>query len=255
MTTSTEAPEFNGTQPSIDAPEHEAHEAETGEKLAETSPKKAISLRLSVEDLNLAKDLAAELNIGYQTLLCQLIHDGLQSEQETLKVRKLVSQIRASLPDLKAAQELLNSPAVKSAQAVLADPAVKAAEQLVNSPAVKAAQELAKDVANNPTVQKVRDFGTTSYTKAAEELANSPVAKMLKDLTNNPTFKAAQELAESTSAKIAHDWANSPAGRFSREISASAAEATAELRNSDEVKDLTKAVREIQETLKKANLM
>lgn len=44
------------------------------------TPSEAISLRLPIDDLTQAKDLAERKGIGYQTLLKMLIHEGLQRE-------------------------------------------------------------------------------------------------------------------------------------------------------------------------------
>jgi predicted DNA binding CopG/RHH family protein len=209
--------------------------------------KKAISLRLAIEDLSLAKELAQELDLGYQVLLNQVIHEGLGDRQKDLEYRKLVERFRTSLTELKAAQDLANSPAVKAAQELLSTPAIKAAQDLLSAPAVKAAQE-----AVSGPIQKVRDFGTTSANKAAEEFAQSPLAKAIKELTNSSTFIAAQELANSTGAKLQREWEKSPGGRLAGAIR-EAAESHGQKPN--ELGDLTKAVQDIQVALKKAGLM
>ena len=230
-----------------DAPEADA------EGKGEAGPKKLISLRVANDDLELAKTLAADLGIGYQTLLNQLIHDGLVSKREDVKYERLVAQLRGTLPELKLAQDILDAPAVKAARELLSNPAVKAAEALVDSPAAKAAQNFADEVAKNPTVKQVKDFGITSYAKAAEDFSASPLAKALKDLAENPTVKAAQELAENTGAKVVRDVSNSPIGRLSRELATAAGMPVPA--QGDELKELTKAVDEIRDALKKANLL
>lgn len=207
--------------------------------------KKAISLRVALEDLELARELGGELEIGYQVLLNQLIHDGLQAKKQDVEYGRLVARIRASLGELKAAQDLAGSPAVKAAQELLASPAIKAAQNLLESPAVKAAQ----DAANAP-LQKVKDFGASSASKAAEEFANSPLAKAIKDLTSSPAFQTAQELATSTGAKLQREWEKSPGGRLADAILHGKDGAP-----SPELVDLNKAVQDIQDALKKAGLM
>src|SRR5687767_1648941 len=83
--------------------------AEEGTEAKKT--KKLISLRLPQEDLAHAKALAEELKLGYQTLLNQVIHDGLAQREAQLKVEKLTETLKTSVPALSAAQELANSPA------------------------------------------------------------------------------------------------------------------------------------------------
>lgn len=241
--------------PTIEAEGPEAAEAEADAegKAGEAGPKKLISLRVANDDLELAKALAADLGLGYQTLLNQLIHDGLVSKREDVKYQRLIAQLRGTLPELKLAQDLLDSPAVKQARELLSNPAVKAAEALVDSPAAKAAQNFADEVAKNPTVKQVKEFGISSYAKAAEDFSGSPLAKALKDLAENPTVKAAQELAENTGAKVVRDVSNSPFGRLSRELANAAGVAVPA--QGDELKELTKAVDEIRDALKKANLL
>lgn len=245
-----DAPVAEGA-PSIESEAPETHE---GTEVAETSAKKAISLRVPLEDLALAKELAAELGLGYQTLLNQLISDGLKSTREDLKFRKLVERIKGQLPELKVAEELAHSPAVKAAQELLNSPAVKGAQELLASPAVKAAQE----IANSEAIAKVREFGQARATKAAQELADSPLGKLLKEFTETPGFKAAQELANTTSQKLAREWVNSPGGRLARELVSSAVEGTQKLAGdtkSEELSKLSQAVSEMQAALKKANLL
>lgn len=192
-------------------------EIETEETLnteTETPSKKAISLRVATDDLDLAKDLASDLNIGYQTLLNQIIHDGLLDKQHQLRYEKLVTTIRASLPELKAAQDLLETPAVKAAKDLLENPAVRAAQQLVDHPATKAASQFADQVAHNPTFVQLKG----AYDRAAGDLQNSALARAIKDLAENPAVKAASELAESTQAKLQRDLHDTPVGRLSREL-------------------------------------
>lgn len=249
--------QLDATVPSIEAT---AEATETAEPIetevegkGETGPKKLISLRVANDDLELAKTLAGELNLGYQTLLNQLIHDGLVSKQEDLKYQRLVANLRGTLPELKLAQDLLESPAVKAARELLQNPAVKAAEALVDSPAAKAAQNFADEVGKNPAVKQVKEFGINTYAKAAEDFSASPLAKALKDLAENPTVKAAQELAENTGSKVVRDVSNSPIGRLSRELANVAGVPVPA--QGDELKELTKAVDEIRDALKKANLL
>lgn len=48
--------------------------------LTPKSKTKTVALRLSVQDIERAKLLAAKKGIGYQTLLKMIIHEGLQAE-------------------------------------------------------------------------------------------------------------------------------------------------------------------------------
>jgi hypothetical protein len=233
-------------EPTTAGPDHEAHESEDETSKSEGG-KKAISLRLAVEDLTLAKELALELDLGYQVLLNQVIHDGLGDRQQDLVYRKLVERFRTSITELKAAQDLANSPAVKAAQELLSSPAIKAAQDLLGAPAVKAAQE-----AVSGPIQKVRDFGTASANKAADDFAQSPLARAIKDLTASEAFLAAQQLASSTGAKLQREWEKSPGGRLAGAIRDVTGAPTAK---ADEVSDLNKAVQDIQAALKKAGLM
>lgn len=261
MTTANEATMPNEdvveTAPTAEEGVFEAESPETDGPDADgrtDAKKQPISLRLSVEDLALAKELAGQLNMGYQVLLNELIHEGLKHRQDDLKVRKLVAQLKASLPEMKAAQELLNSPAVKTAQDLLNNPAVKQAQELVSSPAIKAAQELA-GLASNPTVLKVKEFGSNTAAKASQELANSKLAKMFNDMTTSEAFKTVQELATSTQAKLSREWDQSPAGRLANELAKTANEASEKVAATPEMKDLAASIEEIKQALKKANLM
>jgi hypothetical protein len=235
------------------APVEENVEFEEAGVGTEGGAKKLISLRVAPEDLELAKSLAPEFEVGYQTLLNQIIHRGLRDAQAEVKTRQLVAQLQSSLPALQSARELLDTPAVKAAQELLSNPAVKAAQELMNNPVLKAAQGFADEVAKNPAVQQVRDFSVNSYHKAAEELSASPLAKALKDLAEAPALKAAQELAETTSAKLVRDVSNSPVGRFSRELAQAAGVPVPA--PGEELQQLNKAVDEIRDALKKARLM
>lgn len=241
------------TPPAAEVPVEETVEVEEEGAGTEGGAKKLISLRVAQEDLDLAKALAPEFEVGYQTLLNQIIHRGLRDAQAEVKTRQLVAQLQSSLPALQSARELLETPAVKAAQELLSNPAVKAAQELMNNPMLKAAQGFADEVAKNPAVQQVRDFGVNSYQKAAEELSASPLAKALKDLAEAPALKAAQELAETTSAKLVREVSNSPVGRFSRELAQAAGVPVPA--PGEELQQLNKAVDEIREALKKAKLM
>lgn len=234
-------------------PAEENVEFEEEGAATDAGAKKLISLRVAQEDLDLAKSLAPEFEVGYQTLMNQIIHRGLLDAQAEIKTRQLVAQLQSSLPALQSARDLLETPAVKAAQELLANPAVKAAQELMNNPVLKAAQGFADEVAKNPAVQQVRDFGVNSYNKAAEELVASPLAKALKDLAEAPAIKAAQELAETTSAKLVRDVSNSPVGRFSRELAQAAGVPVPA--PGEELQQLNKAVDEIRDALKKAKLM
>jgi hypothetical protein len=210
-------------------------------------------LRVASDDLERAKAIAADLGIGYQTLLNQVIHLGLAQAQADMHYRRAVAELKSSIPALGSAQALLDSPAVKGARELLADPAVKAAHELMASPAVKAAQEFAEGVANHQAVQQVRDFGTSSFARASEELAKSPISAALKQWLESPAVRSAQAFAESTSAKVVQDVSNSPAARISRELALAAGLNVPA--PGEELNELKKAVDEIRDSLKKAKLM
>jgi len=215
--------------------------------------RKAISLRMPVEDLARAKAIAEKLDTGYQTLLLEIIRDGLAEREVSLKMQQLVTVVQQSLPELKvmSAEELVNAPAVQVAQEFVALPAIKAAQALIESPAFKAAQDLAQ----SPAAVKVRDFGTQSANKAAEGLASSPIGKAVQELVESPTIKAAQELASSATAKWADDWARSPGGRLAKAIVQPAQAYVDEAVQSPQLAQLNQAVKDMQQALKQAGLL
>jgi predicted DNA binding CopG/RHH family protein len=182
----------------------EATAADEQETEAGKKSKKLISLRVPQEDLAQAKALAEELKLGYQTLLCEIIHEGLAHRAAQQRLVKLADSIRGTVPGLSAA-ELANAPVVKAAQELLNTPAVKSAQELVSSPVVK----LAQDLAANPQVKAAQEFANTTAKKAEADLnkaaqdfnalpavqaVQATSAKLLQDLTASPAFKAAEEL-------------------------------------------------------------
>ncbi|MFN3432306.1 MAG: hypothetical protein ACK46X_20450, partial [Candidatus Sericytochromatia bacterium] len=104
----------------VGADEHETGEAKKSKKL--------ISLRVPQEDLAQAKALAEELKLGYQTLLCEIIHEGLAHRAAQGRLLKLAENIRGTVPGL-SAQELAHAPVVKAAQDLLNTPALKSAQE------------------------------------------------------------------------------------------------------------------------------
>ena len=200
----TAAPQPEAQDWADEAAASEETETEAGEA---RKSKKLISLRLPQEDLAEAKALAEELKIGYQTLLCQIIHEGLAHRAAQQRVLKLAETIRGTVPGL-TPEELANTPAVKAAQELLNSPALKNAQELVSSPVVK----LAQDVAANPQVKAAQEFANTTATKAKADLdkaasefnalpavqaLNATSAKLLQDFTASPAFKAAEEMVAS----------------------------------------------------------
>jgi predicted DNA binding CopG/RHH family protein len=232
------------TAPVDNVPTIEEEEPATPEEAKQEGAKKAISLRVAVADLELARELAEELEIGYQVLLNQLIHDGLADRRQDREYRQLVERFRASITELKAAQDLVSSPAVKAAKELLDSPAIKAAQDLLNAPAVKAAQD-----AVATQTQKVREFGASAGTKAAEDFAASPLAKAIKDLTTSPAWLAAQDLATGTTAKLQREWEKSPAGRLADAVRLAADP------KGDQLAELNRTVKDMQDALKKAGLL
>lgn len=244
----TTVPESNEGVPTIEEPtpaDLNGADADDATEGKADSPKKAISLRVAVEDLELARELAQELELGYQVLLNQIIHQGLTERRQDLEYARLVTRFRTSLSELKAAQDLVGSPAVKAAQELLSSPAIKAAQDLLDSPAIKAAQE-----AVSGPIQKVRDFSASTATKASEDFATSPLGRAIHDLTQAPAFQAAQDLAKGTGEKLQREWEKSPGGRL-----AGAIRDAAQASKPEELADLTKAVKDIQDALKKAGLL
>lgn len=196
------------------ADEHETAEAKKSKKL--------ISLRVPQEDLAQAKALAEELKLGYQTLLCEIIHEGLAHRAAQGRLLKLAENIRGTVPAL-SAQELAHAPVVKAAQDLLNTPALKSAQELVSSPVVK----LAQDLAANPSVKAAQEFANTTakkaeadLNKAAADFNNLPAvqavqatsAKLLTDIAATPAFKAAEELVAKVKAgKPAAEAGDAPA--------------------------------------------
>jgi predicted DNA binding CopG/RHH family protein len=184
------------------------HETEAGEA---KKSKKLISLRVPQEDLAQAKALAEDLKLGYQTLLCEIIHEGLAHRAAQQRLLKLAENIRGTVPGLTTTQELANAPVVKAAQDLLNTPALKSAQELVSSPVVK----LAQDLAANPQVKAAQEFANTTAKKAEADLnkavadfnalpavqsVQATSAKLLTDITATPAFKAAEELVAKVKA-------------------------------------------------------
>lgn len=248
MTTETQTPETPDVEPTTAeteppvqewSDEPEAGEEATSEESPKGTAKKLISLRLPLEDLGRARVLAEELRIGYQTLLCQIINEGLTQAEAQARIRKLSESIKGSLPSINAAEELANSPAVKAAQELLNHPTVKAAQELVSSPVVKAAEELK---------------GSPQF-KAAQDLANAP-AGWARDIAATPAMQTVQALASTTTAKVIQDFAASPAFKSAESLIATVkAKAEAAPAESAELKQLTQAVADMQAALRKAGLM
>lgn len=193
--TATEPQDWSADEP-VGADEAET---EAGKK-----SKKLISLRVPQEDLAQAKALAEELKLGYQTLLCEIIHEGLAHRAAQQRLVKLAENIRGTVPGLSSA-ELANAPVVKAAQDLLNTPALKNAQDLVSSPVVK----LAQDLAANPQVKAAQEFANTTAKKAEADLnkavadfnalpavqtVQATSAKLLQEITASSAFKAAEEL-------------------------------------------------------------
>lgn len=257
MTTTTETPQEN-QEPTIEAPEattapepqdwnaeQGADAAEPAETTDGKKAKKLISLRVTEDDIAQAKALAEDLKVGYQTLLCELIHDGLAQREAQVRLHKLTESLKLSFPAV-SAEELANSPAVKAAHELLNSPAVKSAQELVSSPVVKAAQELS----NSPQFKAAQDFANTTTAnfnalpavQAARDLATTQHARMMQDFTASPAFKAAESMMASLTVKAA-EGAETSEG------------ATAEPASPLEFKQLSQAVNDIQAALKKAGLL
>ncbi|MFP5502819.1 MAG: hypothetical protein ACLGIN_10040 [Candidatus Sericytochromatia bacterium] len=257
MTTTTDNENLKAPEAPVEAPEvataqepvtewnteeaaEEAAEATEGEETSKA--KKLISLRLPLEDLGRAKALAEELRMGYQTLLCQIINEGLKQQEAQLRLKNLTESIKGSMPALKTAEELASSPAVKAAQDLLNSPAVKAAQELVSSPVVKAAEELK----GNPQFKAAQE--------RAQELANTP-ANWARELVASPTVQTVQALANGANAKVIQEFAGSPAFKSAEALVASVKAQAEAGQSSEELQKLNQAVADIQNALRKAGLM
>jgi predicted DNA binding CopG/RHH family protein len=223
----------------FESTETESAESEETEGAAKDKTKKLISLRVPLEDLGRAKVLAHELRIGYQTLLLQIINDGLNQQEAQNRVKKLTENIKSSLPSLKAAEELANSPAVQAAKDLLEHPTVKAAQELVSNPVLKAAEDLKGN----------------AQLKAAQDFANARA----QELAHLPAVQTVQALASTTTAKMIEDFAGSQAFKSAESLLASVKEKAAQHQAdgvaSEELKALSKSVEDIQAALKKAGLL
>ena len=217
--------------------------------------KKLISLRVPQEDLAQAKALAEELKLGYQTLLCESIHEGLAHRAAQQRLVKLAENIRGTVPGL-SAQELAHAPVVKAAQDLLNTPAIKSAQDLVSSPVVK----LAQDLAANPSVKAAQEFANTTAKKAEADLnkavadfnalpavqtVQATSAKLLQEITASSAFKAAEELVAKVKPAKAEDEAVEPktAEKVPTGISA------------EEFLQLSNAVNEIKRALKNNGML
>jgi predicted DNA binding CopG/RHH family protein len=223
-------------------------ELESGEA---KKSKKLISLRVAQEDLAQAKALAEDLKVGYQTLLLEIIHDGLVHRAAQQRLVKLAENIRGTVPGL-SAEQLANAPVVKAAQDLLNTPAVKSAQELVSSPVIK----LAQDLAANPQVKAAQEFANTTAKKAEADLNKAAAdftalpavqavqatsAKLLSDLTASSAFKAAEDLVAKVKSghKPAVEGAEAPV-----------AEKTGSAISTEEFLQLANAVEEIKRALK-----
>lgn len=238
-TLETEAPAIEAeetVEAAFTATEPEAAEsADDAESTTKDKSKKLISLRVPLEDLGRAKVLAEELRMGYQTLLLQIINEGLNQHEAQNRIRKLSENIKSSLPHVNA-EELANSPAVKAAKELLEHPTVKAAQELVSNPVLKATEELKGN----------------AQLKAAQDFANAKA----QELASSPAVQTVQALASTTTAKVIEDFASSPAFKSAEHLIATVKEkAAAQGHESEELKQLSKSVADIQAALKKAGLL
>lgn len=238
-----EAQDWNG--------EETADETETAET---KKSKKLISLRVPQEDLAQAKALAEELKLGYQTLLCELIHEGLAHRSAQQRLVKLAENIRGTVPGL-SSHELANAPVVKAAQDLLNSPALKNAQELVSSPVVK----LAQDLAANPQVKAAQEFANTTAKKAEADLNKAAAdfnalpavqavqatsAKLLQEITGSNAFKAAEDLV----AKVKH-------AKDGDVTEPKAAEKVGSGISAEEFLQLSNAVNDIQRALKNNGML
>lgn len=218
--------------------------------------KKLISLRVPQEDLAQAKALAEDLKLGYQTLLCEIIHEGLAHRAAQQRLVKLAENIRGTVPGL-SPEQLANAPVVKAAQDLLNTPALKNAQDLVSSPVVK----LAQDLAANPQVKAAQEFANTTAKKAEADLNKAAAdftalpavqavqatsAKLLQDLTASPAFKAAEELV----AKVK----SNKAGETAAEAPVAAEKAGSPI-SAEEFLQLANAVEDIKRALKNNGML
>lgn len=252
---------LNAGEQSTAASEPQDWNAEVGADDAEQETaeakksKKLISLRVPQEDLAQAKALAEELKLGYQTLLCELIHEGLAHRAAQQRLVKLAENIRGTVPGL-SANELANAPVVKAAQDLLNSPALKNAQDLVSSPVVK----LAQDLATNPQVKAAQEFANTTAKKAEADLNKAAAdfnalpavqavqatsAKLLQEITGSSAFKAAEELV----AKV------KPAKAEGEVTEAKVAEKVGSGISAEEFLQLSNAVNDIQKALKNNGML
>jgi predicted DNA binding CopG/RHH family protein len=219
--------------------------------------KKLISLRVPQEDLAQAKALAEELKLGYQTLLCEIIHEGLAHRAAQQRLVKLAESIRGTVPGL-SSEQLANAPVVKAAQDLLNTPAIKNAQDLVSSPVVK----LAQDLAANPQVKAAQEFANTTAKKAEADLNKAAAdftalpavqavqatsAKLLQDLTASPAFKAAEEIVAKVKAN--------KAGEAAPDATAASAEKAGSPISAEEFLQLANAVEDIKRALKNNGML